>query len=108
MKQTVASYLFNTCLQCKLIEQVFGAVVQASIITNEAISACRFLKMKGSYIRGFIVFGAIVLVSIIMNEAISACRFLKVDCTPFDPIAFLSTTLIANKHPYSLPKEDRH
>ena len=44
----------------------------------KAISACRFLKVEGSYMQGFTVLGASVLVSIIMNEAISACRFLKV------------------------------
>ena len=46
---------------------------------NEAISACRFLKVQGSYMRVSTVLGAIVLVLIIMNEAISACRFLKVE-----------------------------
>ena len=50
---------------------VFGAIVLVSIITNEAISACRFLKVEGSYMCVAIVFGAIVLVSVIMNEAIS-------------------------------------
>ena len=46
---------------------------------NEAIPACRFLKVEGSYLRVFTVLGAIVLVSIIMNDAISAYRFLKVE-----------------------------
>ena len=55
------------------VSTVFGAIVLVSIIMNEAISACRFFKVEGSYMRGFTVFGAIVLLSIIMNEAISAC-----------------------------------
>ena len=46
---------------------------------NEAISACRFLKVEGSYMQVSTVLGAIVLVSIIMNDAISAYRFLKVE-----------------------------
>ena len=45
---------------------------------NEAISACRFLKVEGFYIRVSTVLGAIILVPIVMNEAISACRFLEV------------------------------
>ena len=50
-------------------------------IKNRAISACRFLKVEGSYIRVSTVLGAIILVLIIMNRAISACRFLKVEGT---------------------------
>ena len=61
------------------VSTVLGAVVLVLIITNESISASRFLKVEGSYMRVFTVFGAIVLVLIIMNEAISACRFLKVE-----------------------------
>ena len=45
---------------------------------NEVISACRFLKVEGSYMRGFTVLGAIDLLLIVINAAISACRFLKV------------------------------
>ena len=61
------------------VSTVLGAIVLASIIMHETISACRFLQEEGSYIRGFTVSGAIVLASIIMNEAISACRFLPVE-----------------------------
>ena len=46
---------------------------------NEAIPACRFLKVEGSYMRPSTVLGAIVLVLSIMNEAISACMLLKVE-----------------------------
>ena len=46
---------------------------------NEAISACRFLKVEGSYMLGFTVLGATVMSSVIINEAISACRCLKVE-----------------------------
>ena len=45
---------------------------------NKAISACRFLKVQGSYMRVSTVLGAIFLTSIMMNEAISACRILYV------------------------------
>ena len=45
---------------------------------NEAISACRFLKVEAPYMRVSTVLGAMVLVLIITNEAISVCRFLKV------------------------------
>ena len=37
---------------------------------NEPISACRFLKMKGSYMQGFYC---------IVNEPILALRFFKVE-----------------------------
>ena len=50
-----------------------------SIIMNEAMSVCRFLKVEGSYIPVSTVSGAIFLVSIITNEATSAYRFLKVE-----------------------------
>ena len=46
---------------------------------NAAISACRFLKVEGSYMLIFTVLGAIVLALIIRNEAVSTCRFLKVE-----------------------------
>ena len=46
---------------------------------NHAISACRFLTVKGSYMQVSTVLGAIVLALIIMNEALSASRFLKVE-----------------------------
>ena len=46
---------------------------------NEVISACRFLKVEGSYMRVSTVLGATVLVLIIMNEAISTYSFLKVE-----------------------------
>ena len=46
---------------------------------NETISACWFLKMEGSYMRGFTVLGSTVLVLIILNSAISACMFLNVE-----------------------------
>ena len=59
------------------VSTVLGAIVLVSIIMKEAISACRFFKMKVSYMRVSTVLGATVLVSIIMNEAISACRFFK-------------------------------
>ena len=45
---------------------------------SEAIPACRFLTVEGSYMRASTVFGAIVLVLVIINEVISVCRFLKV------------------------------
>ena len=35
---------------------------------NEAISACRFLTVKGSYMRGSTVFGAIVLAMILLKK----------------------------------------
>ena len=60
------------------VSTVLWATVLVSIIINEAISACRFLKVEGSYVRVSTVLWATVLVSIIINEAISACRFLKV------------------------------
>ena len=60
------------------VSTVLGAIVLVLIIMNEAISACRFFKVKGSYMWVSTVQGAIVLVWIIMNEAISACRFLKI------------------------------
>ena len=41
-------------------------------IVNETISACRILKVEGSYMRASTVLGAIVLVLIITSEAISA------------------------------------
>ena len=63
------------------VSTVLGAIVLVSIILNEAISAGRLLKVKGSYMRVSVVLGEIVLVSIIMNEAISACIFLKVKCS---------------------------
>ena len=40
---------------------VLGATVLALIIINEAISACRFLKVEGSYMRVATVLGATVL-----------------------------------------------
>ena len=46
---------------------------------NKAVSACRFLKVEGSYMQFFTVLGAIVLVSIIINETISAFKLLKVE-----------------------------
>ena len=46
---------------------------------SEAISACRFLQVEGSYMLVSTVLGAIVLVSIIMNEATSDCRFCKLE-----------------------------
>ena len=61
------------------VSPVLGEIALVSIITNEAISACRFSKVEGSYMRVFTVVRAIVLVLIIMNEAISACRLLKID-----------------------------
>ena len=39
------------------------------IIMDETISACRFLKVKGSYMPVSTVFGAIVLVLIIINAS---------------------------------------
>ena len=33
------------------VSTVFGAIVLVSIITNEAISACRFFKVEFSYMR---------------------------------------------------------
>ena len=61
------------------VSTALGAIVLVSIITNKAISACRFLKVEGSYMRVSTVLGAIVLVSIITNKAISASRFLKME-----------------------------
>ena len=58
---------------------VLGAIVRVLIIMNEAISACRFLNVKGSYMRVFTVLREIVLVLIMLHEAISACRFLKME-----------------------------
>ena len=58
---------------------VLGVIVLCLIIRKETISACKFFKVEGSYMRVFSVFVAIVLVSIIMNDAISSCRFLKVE-----------------------------
>ena len=49
---------------------VLGATVLVSVINNEAITACRFLKVKGSYMQVPNVLGAFVLVSVIMNEEI--------------------------------------
>ena len=46
---------------------------------NEAISACRFLKVQGSYMRELAVIRSNCVGSIIMNEAVSACRLLKVE-----------------------------
>ena len=60
---------------------------------NEAISACRFLKVEGSYMRVSTVLGAIVLVLNIMNEAISACRFLKVKVLIFGFLLYLEQLL---------------
>ena len=61
------------------VSSVLGAILLVLIIMNEAISACRFLKLEGSYMRVSTVLAAIVLVLIITNEATSACRFLKVE-----------------------------
>ena len=33
---------------------VLETIVLISIIMNETLSACRFLKLKGSYMRGFL------------------------------------------------------
>ena len=46
---------------------------------NEAILACKFLKVEGSYMWVFTVLGAIILALIITNEAILACTVLKVE-----------------------------
>ena len=62
------------------VSTVLGATVLVSIIMNEAISACRFLKVEGSYMRVSTVLGPIVLVLIIMNETIPFCMLLKVEC----------------------------
>ena len=61
------------------VSTVLREIVLVLIIMNEASSACRFLKMEGSYMWVSTVLGAIVLVLIITSEAISACRFLKVE-----------------------------
>ena len=61
------------------VSTVLEAIVLVLIVMNEAISACMFLKVEGSYMRVSTVLGATVLVLIIMNEAISACRFLTVE-----------------------------
>ena len=47
-----------------LIYCVFGTIVRVSIsiIMNEAILACRLLKVEGSYMMASTVLGAIVLV----------------------------------------------
>ena len=58
------------------VSTVLGATVLIFIIVNEAISACSFLEVEGSYMRVSTVLGATALVSIIINEAIPACRFL--------------------------------
>ena len=55
------------------VSTVLGAIALASIIMNEAIPACRLLKVEGSYMPDCTEL-ATVLVLIIMNEAISACR----------------------------------
>ena len=60
------------------VSTVFGAIVLVLIIMNEALSACRFLLMEGSYMQVSTKFGAIVLVLIAMNEAISACMLFQV------------------------------
>ena len=60
------------------VSAVLGAIVLVSIRMNDAISACRFMKIEGSYMQVSAVLGATVLLFIIINEAISACRFLKV------------------------------
>ena len=62
-----------------MIYQVFAANLLVSIILNEAISACRFLKVEGFCMRASTVFGVIILVLIITNEAVSGCGLLKVD-----------------------------
>ena len=59
---------------------VLGAIILVSIIMNEEISTCRFLKVQSSYMQVSTVLGAIVLVSIIMNEEISACVFELIEC----------------------------
>ena len=47
----VLFYLFNICLHRKFIQKQFGEIVLVLIIIKEAISACRFLKVEGSYMR---------------------------------------------------------
>ena len=65
---------------------------------NEAISACMFLKLEGSYMRFSTVLGSTVLVLIIMNEAISACRFLKMKGSYMR----VSTVLVAGFSPFHM------
>ena len=48
---------------------------------NEAIPACRFFKVEGSYMLASTVFGVIILVTIKINAAIPAGRFFKVDAS---------------------------
>ena len=50
-----------------------------ALVTNETISACRFLQVEGSYEQGSTVLAAFALVSIITNEAILTCRFFKIE-----------------------------
>ena len=45
---------------CKWVSTLLGAIVLVSIIINEAISASRFLREEGSYMRGFTVLEAAV------------------------------------------------
>ena len=72
---------------CRLLK-VEGSYMRVSTVfyneMNEAISAYRLLKVEGSYIQVSIVLEAIVLVSIIENEAISACRLLKMEGSSYD------------------------
>ena len=37
------------------VPTVLGAIALVLIIMNETISACRFLKVEGSYMQGFTV-----------------------------------------------------
>ena len=61
-----------------MVLTLLGSIVLVLIINNEAISACTFLKVEGSYMWVSTVLGAIFLVFMGVNKASPACKFIYV------------------------------